>query len=112
MLFKRPAEMGVTRGDGGAKRTATEGGKSYLEEARGHGTAWHGVVGRHVAHHRAGRRSCALKHTSAVIKCGVFVCQSVKVCVCVCLSLPLHLLYSDMMHWPKYYYRGQCLHLQ
>lgn len=27
---------------------------SYLKEARRHGSAWHAVVGRHVAHHWAG----------------------------------------------------------
>lgn len=37
------------------------GGRVYLEEARGHGTTWHGVVGGHVAHHWAGRRRRALE---------------------------------------------------
>lgn len=40
-----------------------EGGGAHLKEARGHWTTWHGVVGGHVAHDRAGRRCCALKHT-------------------------------------------------
>lgn len=51
-------------------------GKTNLEEARGHGTTWHGVVGGHVAHHWAGRRRCALKHTNTAIQCGVLVSES------------------------------------
>lgn len=44
-----------------------EGRGAYLKEAWGHGTTWHGVVGGHVAHYRAGCRRCALKHTKTVI---------------------------------------------
>lgn len=35
---------------------------SYLKEAGGHGSTWHSVVRRHVAHHWTGRRSCTLQH--------------------------------------------------
>lgn len=54
-----------------SEQDSDRGGKSYLEEAWWHGTAWHGVVRGHVAHHWAGRCCCALKHTNMVIKCGV-----------------------------------------
>lgn len=82
-------------------------GKTYLEEAWGHGTTWHGVVRGHVAHHWAGRCRCALKHINTVIKCGVF-CLSVSVCA----SDSSTIISMYMMHWPENYYRGQCLHLQ
>lgn len=42
-------------------------GASYLEEAWGHGTTWHGVVGWHVAHYWAGRSCCALKDKDTVL---------------------------------------------
>lgn len=50
--------------DGGVSGPVSEGGRTYLEEARGHGTAWHGVVGGHVAHHGAGCCRCALEQRS------------------------------------------------
>lgn len=83
-------------------------GKSYLEEAWGHGTAWHGVIRGHVAHHWAGRCCCALKHKNKVIKCGVLSDTVYTVCLFYCSTV----IFMHMMHWPPNYYRGQCLHLQ
>lgn len=80
-------------------------GKTYLEEAWGHGTTWHGVVRGHVSHHWTGRCCCALKYTNTAIKCCVF-CLSVSVCD----SSTIIIIY--MMQWWGNYYRGQCLHLQ
>ncbi len=33
---------------------------AYLKETRGHGSAWHAVVGGHVAHYGAGGCCCTL----------------------------------------------------
>lgn len=74
-------------------RTVTERVRSYLEEAWGHGTTWHGVVGGHVAHHRAGCRRCTLKHKNMEFE-------------------HVSVIFIYRVHWSPGCYRGQCLHPQ
>lgn len=61
-------------GDGKIKEDKDEMSlRSYLEEARGHGSTWHGVVGWHVAHDWAWRCCCALKHNNSQLKWDMII---------------------------------------
>lgn len=49
---------GVMNGKVGEEENETS--CAYLKETRGHGSAWHAIVGGHVAHYGAGSCCCTL----------------------------------------------------